>query len=109
MNKIRVYVLVFSLCLAGSALYAQGVHRQTNATTNEQRDDIFYHTIERGQTVYAIATMYGVSVEDIYRLNPESREGIKIGFTLKIPQREAATSSSPATAYAYHTIQPKET
>ena len=42
-------------------VYSQKNNKQV-IFTNEQGSDIFYHTIERGQTVYAIATMYGVSV-----------------------------------------------
>lgn len=54
--------------------------------------------------------MYGVSVEDIYRLNPESKEGIKAGSTLRIPQKDSAIApSGKADNYTYHTIQPKET
>lgn len=108
MNKISVYTLTFFLSFACFTLYSQSNNRHTT-TTNEQGRDIFYHTIERGQTVYAIATMYGVSVDDIYRMNPESRDGIKAGSQLKIPQRNAASSDEKAGAYTYHTIQPKET
>ena len=71
----------------------------------------FFHTIERGQTVYAIATMYGVTPDDIYRLNPDSKEGIKAGATLKIPQRDivGGTAKKQDGNYIFHTIQPKET
>lgn len=113
MNKISICVLMFFLSIASTSLYSQEHNRQqATTTTNEQGDDIFYHTIERGQTVYAIATMYGITVEDIYRLNPESKENIKAGFTLKIPQKNIATAPSNNKAgnnYTYHTIQPKET
>lgn len=112
MNKISICVLMFFLSIASTSLYSQEHNRQQATTTNEQGDDIFYHTIERGQTVYAIATMYGITVEDIYRLNPESKENIKAGFTLKIPQKNIATAPSNNKAgnnYTYHTIQPKET
>lgn len=112
MNKISICVLTFFLSIASTSLYSQEHNRQRATTTNEQGDDIFYHTIERGQTVYAIATMYGITVEDIYRLNPESKESIKTGFTLKIPQKNIATAPSNNKAgnnYTYHTIQPKET
>jgi LysM repeat protein len=81
-------------------------------STNIQDDDIFYHTIEQGQTVYSIATMYGVGVEDIYRLNPESREMIKTGEKLRIPQKDIATTVTATQEdrdYSFHTIQPKET
>src|SRR5215468_9750867 len=66
-----------------------------------QDDNYFLHTVERGQTVYSIAAMYNVSVDDVYRLNPESRQKIRIGEKLKIPQESGS--------YIYHTIQPQET
>ncbi|WP_102408487.1 LysM peptidoglycan-binding domain-containing protein [Parabacteroides bouchesdurhonensis] len=110
MNKISVYVLAFCLSLGCTSIYSQNNNRRIT-TSNEQNSDVFYHTIERGQTVYAIATMYGVSVDDIYRMNPGSKEGIKAGAILKIPQKDAATvpTESLAGDYTYHTIQPKET
>lgn len=112
MNKISTYIVAVFLCLAGISGYAQENKRQTIIThAAAPGSPIFYHTIERGQTVYAIATMYGVSVEDIYRLNPESREGIRAGATLKIPQRDTALAPAEGKGgdYTYHTIQPKET
>lgn len=66
-----------------------------------QEDEFFLHTIERGENVYSISVMYHVSTDDIYRLNPGSKDGIKAGDTLKIPQESGS--------YYYHTIQPKET
>ena len=99
MNKISIYALTFFLSLSSVTVYSQKNNKQV-IFTNEQGSDIFYHTIERGQTVYAIATMYGVSVEDIYRLNPESKEGIKAGSTLRIPQKDL-----PAKQITIHTIR----
>ena len=66
-----------------------------------QDDNFFQHTVERGQTVYSIAAMYSVSVEDIYRWNPTSRKVIRVGDVLKIPQQSSS--------YIYHTIAPQET
>ena len=66
-----------------------------------QDDQYFLHTIERGQTVYSISVMYRVSVDDIHRLNPESKTVIRVGDALKIPQVSGS--------YIYHTIQPQET
>jgi len=71
------------------------------STSLVQEDDFFLHTIERGQTVYSISIMYNVTVDDIYALNPGSKDGIKAGSTLKIPQKSGS--------YHYHIIQPKET
>ncbi|RHJ87634.1 LysM peptidoglycan-binding domain-containing protein [Parabacteroides sp. AM08-6] len=111
MNKISTYILMFFLSLACTSVYAQN-NQSRVIISNGQDNNIFYHTIERGQTVYAIATMYGVSVDDIYRLNPGSKESIKAGETLKIPQRNQATKVTTGKNnenYLFHTIQPKET
>lgn len=110
MNKISVYILTFLISLTCVSLEAQRNGTRV-VVTNGQDDNIFYHTIERGQTVYSIATMYGVGVDDIYRLNPESKDVIKVGSTLKIPQRDTVggTTDKKAGNYQYHTIQPKET
>ncbi len=66
-----------------------------------QEGDFFFHTIERGETVYSISVMYNVTVDDIYRLNPGSKASIKAGGTLKIPQKSSS--------FYFHTIQAKET
>lgn len=111
MNKITIYILVVLLCFTYTKVYSQEKGTKI-ISANIQDDDIFYHTIEPGQTVYSIATMYGVGVEDIYRLNPESREVIKAGGKLRIPQKDIATTitASPEDRdYSFHTIQPKET
>lgn len=75
-----------------------------------QNDRTFRHTIELGQTVYSIATMYGVSPEAIYKLNPDSKNGIKAGGILLIPKQAAAFNDGEQTeTYTFHTIEPKET
>lgn len=110
MNKI--WICVFAM-MFGWGFESQAQRDNTSIRIVSERDKTFSHTIERGQTVYAIATMYGVSTEDIYRLNPDSRNGIKAGDTLLIPQQKAATekaeSASATQNYTFHTIQKKET
>lgn len=110
MNRQSYLLIIFSLCFLTQMLRSQGVSPQVSFS-NGQDGNIFYHTVERGQTIYGISTMYGVNEEDIYRLNPGSKEYIKVGEKLKIPQKE--TSASPnekiEDLFIYHTIQPKET
>lgn len=110
MNKLYIYGLAILLCLVKVSLFAQNSHSQV-VITNNQNSSYFFHTIERGQTVYAIATMYGVTSDDIYQLNPGSKEGIKAGSTLKIPQQAQVvhTENKQGGNYTFHTIQPKET
>ena len=71
------------------------------------QDDLTYflHTIEKGQSLYSIATMYGVSQDDLITLNPGSNEKIIAGQTLRIPQ----TKTNNVQQETFHTIQPGET
>lgn len=101
MNKIGFYLLVIILSFTYMNGYAQADNKQK---------DVFLHTVERGQTVYSIAAMYGVNQDDIYRLNPESKNTIKIGEKLKIPQKaKKGDNTNNTDEYTYHTIQPGET
>ena len=110
MKKIRLYALLWVFCIAAIFISAQNNQSPIN---NVQDGDIFYHTIERGQTVYSIAKMYEVKVDDIYKLNPGSNETIKAGEKLKIPQKRVIPNSNTKPGqndeYIYHTIQAKDT
>lgn len=49
------------------------------------QDSIIEHKIQKGETAYFIAQKYKVSVDEIYKLNPESENGIKDNQIIKIP------------------------
>ncbi|WP_395053249.1 LysM peptidoglycan-binding domain-containing protein [Flavobacterium sp.] len=44
----------------------------------------FTHEVQPKETKYGIATKYGISVEELEKLNPEILENLPIGFKLKI-------------------------
>jgi LysM repeat protein len=104
-------IMLFALLLWVFCSFATDLSAQIGQSVPDE--DIFYHTIERGQTVYSIAKMYDVKVEDIHRLNMGSDEGIRYGDRLKIPQKKIVKTSPSKQeaddAYRYHTIQPRET
>ena len=113
MKRITLFVL---LALGGVYFTQTSVMAQTKqlaVSANAQGDNIFYHTVERGQTIYSIATMYGVKVDEILKLNAMTGESIKAGETLKIPQKEVVTQPVATVeadkSYIYHTIEAKET
>ena len=104
------YMVLYLCILCVTGAYAQNEREQVSA----QGEQLFQHTIEQGQTVYSIATMYGVSVDDIYRLNPGSKEQIKSGEILLIPQKQHSKENTTEKKdedgqYTYHTIKPRET
>ena len=71
----------------------------------QQADNSFLHTIEKGQSLYSIASMYGVTVQEIVQLNPGSDQKIVTGRTLRIPRK----GSQAAGEESFHTIAAGET
>ena len=99
MSKNLIFLLVLFLLPFNNVKSANALYPEPDFFT--QDDHFFLHTIERGQTVFSLSVMYNVTVDDIYRLNPESRTVIRVGDALKIPQKSSS--------FLYHTIQPQET
>ncbi len=80
-----------------------------------QTNNCFYHTVTKGQGLYSISRMYGVTEADIIALNPGSDVVIKVGQQLRIPQKntQGTISSSQPTenndGQRFHTIKTGET
>ncbi|WKL48155.1 LysM peptidoglycan-binding domain-containing protein [Flavobacterium pectinovorum] len=70
------------------------------------QDSIIEHKIQKGETAYFIAQKYKVSVDEIYKLNPESQSGIKDNQILKIPVHAAEKPNQNQTT---HIVGAKET
>lgn len=66
--------------------YPCNVESQKANFSNIQESDIeaISHLVKKGETVYSLANLYHVPVEQIYKLNPGSRDGIKAGEILQI-------------------------
>jgi len=70
------------------------------------QDAIIEHRIQKGETAFFIAQKYKVSVDEIYKLNPESQNGIKDSQVLKIPIHHSENTTSKQQT---HIVEPKET
>lgn len=72
-----------------------------------------YHLITKGDTPYNIAKRYGISIDELYKLNPGSELGIKIGDRLRIKasvEESADAEIQPAdTAFVFHKVEKQET
>ena len=93
--RITIKRFLYILCLAATC------HAGAWAQENQS---YFLHTVEKGQSLYSIASMYGVSQADIIGLNPGSDEKIYIGHTLRIPRKAADRQHE-----TFHTIAAGET
>ena len=71
------------------------------------QDSIIEYKIQKGETAYFIAQKYKVSVDEIYKLNPESQNGIKDNQIIKIPVHSAEKQNS--NQQVTHVVGAKET
>ncbi|OOV16313.1 LysM peptidoglycan-binding domain-containing protein [Flavobacterium sp. LM4] len=71
------------------------------------QDSIIEHKIQKGETAYFIAQKYKVSIDEIYKLNPESQNGIKDNQIIKIPVHTAQKQNS--NRQIIHIVAQKET
>ena len=58
------------------------------------------HVVQSGETLYRIGKQYGVTVADLYRLNPSARQGIRVGERLVLPAGVSTAASSDEEFYA---------
>lgn len=86
----RLKAILFAFCL--SVVYS-------NAQQN-----VFTHTVGRGETLYSIAVQYGTTTAEIMRLNPSVTQVIKVGQMLNIPAGKQTEGN-----VTYHTIERGET
>jgi LysM repeat protein len=73
---------ILSFCIGEAGL--RGQTKSNNIQTVDGKKYII-HTIEKGQSLYSISKLYAVSLDEIYKLNPDSKNGTKAGQEIKIP------------------------
>ena len=68
---------------------------------------VIRHVVKKGDSVYSIAKMYGVSVDKIYLYNPSSKAILKRGDVITIPQ--VSEEINDGSSYLYYTIKDGDT
>lgn len=68
------------------------------------------HTAQPKETLYGLAKQYNCTVEEIEALNPELKNGLKVGMLIKIPsKKDPLTEPEDHSQFEYHTVAEKET
>lgn len=109
MKYIKSLIILFLLGLFFAAPMAQA---QTPTPVERSKEIItvggkqyYMHYVRQGQTLYGISNAYQVSIEEIERLNPELKDGLKAGNVIGIPVVKTVEPSAPVEP----TVEPKPT
>ena len=109
MKKIILPVLILFIHVVSFA----GVQDSIGVTKLNNKLHVQY-MVSPGETIYGISTKYGVSLTDLFDINPELENGLKVGQVVNIPYNPSAmakTSQSAASkpnAQVYK-VQPGDT
>ena len=114
-NAIQLFFLAFCLLVSHPVLSQEGSSiERSRITETIDGKEYYLHFIKDGETLFSIARAYNTTVNDIFRSNPDSREGIRSGMILKIPTdakrvSEPIITSEPSDNFYYHIVKKQET
>lgn len=77
---------------AGKTIYIPFKYESSNSEMNSEDTIIKTHIVLSKETLFGISKKYGVEEEDIIKLNPELKNGLKIGMSVKIPSKYTLNS-----------------
>lgn len=90
-NRLILFLLLFFGILFSGRLIAQVPVERSTEIVKVGGKEYYMHQVKAGQTLYGIAKVYEVTVEQIETLNPEVKDGLQAGIVIGIPVvRESA-------------------
>lgn len=107
--------LYLVICLLGLCLASCTATSQTIGPMEEVAGKAYYmHTVEKGQTLYAICKLYKCDINEVVAANPGSDTSIKDGQILKIPADKSKINDNKVISqgnesFLSHTVEKKET
>ncbi len=117
MKKIIGFTAIIQLIILIS-LPVSAQFQPTEVIRSQERTMIngkvyYIHTVQKGQTLYSICRVYGVTQEDVIRENPEiDPVSLKEGLAIRIPEskpKEAAVYPENRDDFHAHTVKRGQT
>src|SRR5246127_4059610 len=108
---VRSIIVIFCLVITAN-VYGQttGISKNTQVINGKK---YYIHKVEKGQSLYGIAKIYGLDLNTLIVENPEAIDGIKSGQELKIPVEKPKEQSQPTLKdyenYITHKVSKGET
>lgn len=82
---------------------------EAKAETSKSNSLMKTHRVQKDETLFGICQKYGVSREDVIRINPGSESGIKEGQVLTIPSDSKPEVVEKVNIRQMHVVKKKET
>ena len=74
----------------GQALYiplksGQTQGSNTGAPATIETNGSIFHVVKQGETLYGVAKIYNTTIEELQRLNPDQKDGLRAGDRIRVP------------------------
>ena len=66
------------------------------------------YLVQPKETKWRLAYRYGITIQELESLNPQIKEGLKIGQEIVIPKRTVAETKALEESFNYYKVKPKE-
>ena len=66
------------------------------------------YLVQPKETKWRLAYRYGITIQELETLNPQIKEGLKIGQEIVIPKRTVAETKALEESFNYYKVKPKE-
>jgi len=84
--------------------------RLPGSTVENQETQIFVsYTVPAKMNFFQLQQQFGVKAEEIVRLNPELKDGLKEGMVIRIPQRKLDAGEVNTDNFNFYEVKPKQT
>lgn len=66
------------------------------------------YLVQPKETKWRLAYRYGITIDELEQLNPQIRDGLKVGQEIVVPKRLPSETQALEAAFNYYKVKPKE-
>lgn len=96
----------------GGIKVGQALKIPVKSVEQDGNEKYIYHIVRKKETLFGLSRQYGVSINEIVKLNPEVKEGLQQSQVVLIPKfKDIPQNDQPAVdslSFVVHEVQPKE-
>lgn len=87
------------------------VDTETKDVEETKNEDTSFetYTVKAKETKWGIAHSYGLTIEELEDINPEIKDGLKVGQEIKLPIHTEKPEVATTEKYVFYDVKPKQT